>query len=306
MKLLILLVFLIPSAFAWRGGGKDGGNGGIVIVCRDRVTGTITQAQLLDLYEGNLLFTRNYETSLDHQSLIDRALERLSRYPQLKKLLLNELALVTKDIVMIPKGNVLVLTEDAFPSVKPAECDFEQVAHYTSDGMLLISFEIFEKLNEVSRAALYLHEALYSLNRKMGETSSQRTRRVIAQLVADTVDFVVLDRYVEQVDFAFDGRFSGKYRGRPDCRAEIIKTPEALTSRLKGECIFGESSSDKYLKFSPADGESQIYVSQYVNTWPNRFDVYIYLVFQDEDVVLFATSLEDAKNGVGLILKRQN
>lgn len=194
MKIFIPLLILFSSlSFA-----GDKGNGGYSIVCRDNESGTINSAELLDIYEGRILYKRNFlsnEKSLEE--LIALAEEKVSIYGFFATKLRKEINLIEKNKIYIPAGNELEPTDDAFPPIKKKGCKFEQLANYTNSGEVLISSEIYDELDNLNKAALIIHEAIYSIRRKaLGEPTSQNTRRLVAHIMASNGDPAVIERWV--------------------------------------------------------------------------------------------------------------
>ena len=71
------LFILMMSSLAFAG---DKGNGGYSIVCRDS-NNKITTAELLDIYEGRILYKRNYAVDLNSvEDLISLAKSRLGEF----------------------------------------------------------------------------------------------------------------------------------------------------------------------------------------------------------------------------------
>ncbi len=188
------LVFLMMSSLAIAG---DKGNGGYSIVCRD-ADNKITSAELLDIYEGRILYKRSYAVDLNTvEDLIEVAKSRLTQWELFSKKLQREIDVIEQNAIYIPEGNELEPTDDAFPPIKKTGCKFEQLANYTNSGEVLISQEIFDKLDNVNKAAMFVHEAVYSIRRKsLGDTTSQISRRLVAHLMAVNPDQSVIDRWV--------------------------------------------------------------------------------------------------------------
>jgi hypothetical protein len=188
------LFLLMVSSLAFAG---DKGNGGYSIVCRDSA-GTITSAELLDIYEGRILYKRNFAVDQNSvQDLIDVATSRLGEWGLFADKLQKEIALIEQNSIYIPAGNELEPTDDAFPPIKKVGCKFEQLANYTNSGEVLISQEIFDRLDNVNKAAMFIHEAVYSIRRKaLGETTSQISRKLVAHLISINPDKAIIDRWV--------------------------------------------------------------------------------------------------------------
>lgn len=176
------------------------GNGGYSVVCRTE-QGQITSAELLDIYEGRVIYKKNY--AVDQHSVeevIEIAKSRVADHHAFANKLNRELKLVNENIIFIPAGNELEPTDDAFPPIKKQGCKFEQLANYQDSGELLVSQEIYDHLDNVNKAALLVHEAVYSYRRKaLGETTSQNSRKLVAQIISKNPDANAIDRSVSEV-----------------------------------------------------------------------------------------------------------
>jgi hypothetical protein len=194
MKFAVFLTVLLSMSLDTFAGDK--GNGGYSIVCRDN-EGPIVSAELLDIYEGKIIYRRNY--SLDQKSdaeILKSVFAKLTDYSKFSTKLKKEISLIEKNLIMIPEGNELEPTDDAFPPIKKKGCKFEQVANYTNAGEVLVSQEIYDHLDNLNRAALVIHEAIYSMRRKsVGDKNSQITRRFVAHLLATNSDETIIDRW---------------------------------------------------------------------------------------------------------------
>lgn len=197
MKSFMLAGLLTLSLSAIAG---DKGNGGYSVVCRSE-QGQITSAELLDIYEGRVIYKKNYAVEQNTvEDLVEIAKSRVANYAAFSNKLNRELKLVNENIIFIPAGNELEPTDDAFPPIKKQGCKFEQLANYQDSGELLVSQEIFDHLDNVNKAALFVHEALYSYRRKaLGETTSKNTRRLVAQIISQNPDAGAIDRSVGEV-----------------------------------------------------------------------------------------------------------
>jgi|GEM_PF-1424848 len=182
MKKLLtaLLVVLSTLVFA----NDKGGNGGVSVVCRD-ANESITSAETLDIYEGRERYQKIYAaTPLDIDVLIQLAQLKLVKHVNYLDKLQKEISQVKANIVFIKEGNEVLPTDDAFPVIAKKGCKFEQLANYTEDGEVLISQEIYDELDNLNKASLYLHEAIYAIRRTIGDTNSQRSRKLTAELLA--------------------------------------------------------------------------------------------------------------------------
>jgi hypothetical protein len=170
-----------PFCFA---GGMEGG-GGRAVVCRNS-KGAIRSAELLDLFEGRVQF--GWNAKIDHRDVktqLKAAVKRLaegrdggrsidSDYARSLQKWSDESFAKFKFV-----DAELKPVDDSGEVVAPRGCKTEQVANnlgYT----ILMDDEIWPKFDNTSKAALILHEALYTELRRGGEKNSIRTRRLIS------------------------------------------------------------------------------------------------------------------------------
>jgi hypothetical protein len=202
---LFLTSILSASAFAERGGVDSGG--GKAIVCRD-TSGRIQSAELLDLFEGRVLFKREaLESNADYATQLADITARFKDQtaggaPYLDQLGGRVQTIFTTDS-LIPQGMVLEPTDDAIQIIVPRGCKLEQAASYnTRLQRLFVDSEIWASMNETNRAALILHEALYDGFRLYAdEVDSFYTRQVVSLVMSMTslpspVDGLPKDAYL--------------------------------------------------------------------------------------------------------------
>jgi hypothetical protein len=194
MKALVIAGLIALTMTAYAG---EKGNGGVSVVCRSE-QGEILSAELLDIFEGRNISRRLYpsnEKSVD--TIILNARNRISSYPSLLAKIDKELDLVNQNWVLISEGIELMSTDDAYPRITKKGCKFEQVANYLDTGEVLVAQDIYDHFNNVSKAALVLHEAIYAYRRKaLMEESSVNTRRFVAHIMAENADENMIDRLV--------------------------------------------------------------------------------------------------------------
>jgi hypothetical protein len=171
-----IMIFAFAEA---RAGGVDGG-GGKSIVCRE-TSGAIKSAEVLDLYEGRVMFGLNItETGEPMDTQINRALNLI---PASSRGLIEVYAKqVQKYLKLTPAGTQLLPIDDSFEVVVPTGCSAEQTANYYNDKLILVSSDIWNSLTETGKAALILHEAVYASNRILGATNSRQSRHIVASI----------------------------------------------------------------------------------------------------------------------------
>ena len=85
----------------------------------------------------------------------------------------------------IPAGARLVDTTDATLPKLPATCSFVQLAIYEKDGTIKYDTDYWARLEPIDIAVLYAHEYFYAEFRKNGYKTSDETRAMISQLLAN-------------------------------------------------------------------------------------------------------------------------
>lgn len=178
-KYLILGLVTLGAMAHASAGGVDGG-GGKSIVCRDSA-GSIKSAEVLDLYEGRIMFGLNIqETNEPMASQIKRALNNIPTNSRgLIEVYVNQ---IQKHMKITPAGTQLLPIDDSFEVIAPTGCSAEQTANYYNDKMILVSGDIWGSLSETGKAALILHEAVYASNRLVGATNSRQSRHIVANI----------------------------------------------------------------------------------------------------------------------------
>jgi len=162
-----------------KAGGVDGG-GGKSIVCRNSA-GNITSTEILDLYEGRVMFGKNITETAEPMAVqIKNALNQIPAYSRgLIEVYVNQ---VQKNMKIAPAGTKLLPIDDSFEVIAPKDCSVEQAANYYNDKLILVSGDIWANLTETGKAALILHEAVYASNRLVGATNSRQSRHIVANI----------------------------------------------------------------------------------------------------------------------------
>ncbi|MBI2606758.1 MAG: hypothetical protein HYW49_11835 [Deltaproteobacteria bacterium] len=188
-----------PS-FAGKGGsGRDVGNGGLAVVCRDS-EGAIDIVEVLDLFEGRSQYGLNIpEGKWDVDTLLESAIVRLKSRQDFQRGVQAELAHVRSNLKKLPKNVRLLNIDDAFPLVIMPPCKFEQLAAYARDGKIYLDSELHKALTKTQEAALYLHEAIYKVARYHGAANSVQARKLNAHLFTETADAAAIDALVDEL-----------------------------------------------------------------------------------------------------------
>lgn len=187
MKLFIFLSLVLSfHLFA----GERGGNGGGVHVCGDKV-------ELYDFYEGKhplmhklklwelppdpvfdrmvygILAMNHLKQDLPANiyALVEAEYEKLRRIPE------NELV-ISQSIPFIPDADIPMVDEG---------CSYQQVANW-NDRFERVFFRksLFNKLDPMGQAGLYIHETLYKVSRDaLVAKNSDKIRKVVAKVFSD-------------------------------------------------------------------------------------------------------------------------
>ncbi len=181
---LMMIIGLTLPAMAL---GSGVGNGGYSVVCRNPTTKQITSAELLDIFEGRNLHYLEFSNNpvLKSEDFINFSLNYLETVNKnFRDAVSDEVKKLEAKIIYIPENLVLEPTNDAFPTLGRKDCKFEQLATYTDENKLYVSKEIYSALDELNKAALRLHEAIYIIARKADQKDSKATRVIVSGSLA--------------------------------------------------------------------------------------------------------------------------
>lgn len=183
----VLSIILTFSSFAETlRGGHDGG-GGQGVVCYEG--GEITSVRLLDTYEGEILEGLSIPSYAESAENIYQTI--LNDYAWYFKSIGGEKFLQNfpNTFRFLPKGIRLNLIEDSKPIFIPQGCKIEQLANYQGGKRIFVVGDFWNKLSETDKAALYLHELIWTYERENGVPYSARARRTVARMIS--TDFIV-------------------------------------------------------------------------------------------------------------------
>jgi hypothetical protein len=199
-SLLIALIFASPLfAFAQ----NRVGNGGDSVVCREIAsTGKIRQAVLLDLYEAELPLPA---TKKKHDELLKNVFEKLqSVSPEQAELYRRRGEEIPKEIKYV-SGSQLADVDDSKHLIRPTEkgCKIEQAAIRKNlsldEKRFLVSQQIWDKMDENSKAGLLLHEIVYEHLWKLGEEDSVKTRHLVSYYLSKDFQKTTKDEYWKRI-----------------------------------------------------------------------------------------------------------
>lgn len=187
MKAIFLMLSLLSiSSFA-----KEGGNGGGVHDCGVR------GVELYDFYEGRNTLLHGIrvwtpDSSLSVKDYLGKALEHIERdipevAPHIGSKLAELLSIPYDELVMnfsiplIPDADIVFVDEG---------CEYRQVANWNERfEKIIIRKSIFERLDNMSKAGLYIHEVVYKISRdsKISLRNSDKVRKIVARIFSDEV-----------------------------------------------------------------------------------------------------------------------
>jgi hypothetical protein len=148
--------------------GDKAGNGGNVVVCRDKA-GQIGTIELLDFYEARVMRGFTIDTgaaNLSADQKLDLLFARLATLaPAKAKRLRATVESFSAQARFIP-GIHLVATPDSNHIIVPDGCDIEQVVNqkepvFPEDRLFTVSKDLWDKLDAANLAGLVLHETFY-------------------------------------------------------------------------------------------------------------------------------------------------
>ena len=179
--LTLLVLFSAGAASAW----TYKGNGGYAVVCyKPENTKTIASAELLDLYEGRTI--RAFQIDLGPgptwSERLELMLKRLEAFSPRRAQRYREQAASFSNEARFLTGVDLGDIGDAEPIVVPVGCKPKPVVNqrepeFPGDPRYIVQSDIWNALDENSKAALILHELVY---RELKQETSLRTRYFIS------------------------------------------------------------------------------------------------------------------------------
>lgn len=283
LAMAALAVMGINLESSWA--SKGGGNGGVSVVCRNN-QGNILKAELLDTFEMRNMYGLTQKTFSSEAEALKHVLDRLNINKNYKNLFEEHYKRISSNTIILEEGVQISPTEDAFPILKDKNCEFEQLAVYTEDDLLLVDPEIYKSLNGLNRIALKVHETVYFLSRMMkNDESSKISRKITSHLISkefrsDNLQ-KLLNRYVKEKVILPE---TGVYK-TDRCQAMVeVKGPHSVSVTFSdlGYCSFDEGQYDFNYDFKSNRWESlslhKMYRFKISN--PTELDTEIFGVFE--------------------------
>lgn len=191
-----IVCLTLLSTFANAGVGSSGG--GAAAVCRNWQTGMVASSQMLDLYEGSVLYGYQYPAEEnDADTELKITLARFDYSPFIKALVTESINRVQEAFVFLPEGVGIHTPADLGNDtavVVPEGCRIEAAGYYQKDGRLFVSRAVYRMLSPRNRAAFILHEGIYRIAReRSGHKSATATRRLVAALFATQTNIAEIE-----------------------------------------------------------------------------------------------------------------
>ena len=193
VRIQLLALLLCPLAFA---GGKETGNGGHAIVCRDG-SNRIQSVEVLDLYEARTNH-KNWTLNLGGPTLsypekIKLALGRLARFSPKRAQYYQDLANSFETEALFKNGVVLELIPDAANVDVPTGCKLEQLVNQKKpllegDPRYVVNGDLWDAMNNDQRAGIILHEITYREMLEYGHKYSISARWIVGFMATTAID----------------------------------------------------------------------------------------------------------------------
>jgi hypothetical protein len=162
MRKPVLLLSILFSLNALAIGGGTVGNGGDVVVCKDKV-------MMLDTYEASTL--RNYKTDLGAltdsiEAKIKLAVKRLAKVDPYRTAVIAYLASEFMNDTKFVSGVKLRDVKDSEEIFLPEGCVIEQIAIQNikvvnRDPFYIVNADLWDRMDNDNKAILILHEAIF-------------------------------------------------------------------------------------------------------------------------------------------------
>lgn len=191
-KIILTLAFLSAvKAFA----GTDVGNGGDVVVCKDK-NNKITSVELLDFFEARVV--NNYVLkhgaySLPLEEKVKVLIDRMGISQKDKVALYAKLNLFFKEAAILDNINLIDVNDSAHVAV-PVGCSIEQIAIQVEPQTSLakrytVSKFYWDRIDDFNKAGLIFHEIIYGLN--LPAENSRGVRMMVGLSAADLLKELV-------------------------------------------------------------------------------------------------------------------
>jgi hypothetical protein len=204
----IIFTGAMPAwSLQFAGGLSDGG--GNAVVCMD-ANKNIKSAEVFDLYEARNLYNFKVKDqgaksvleialaagqAIDVGGAADDPSDVISNhsgsYMRLRTTNVSSdfvqayVRYVAANMKLLEPGAKLEPIDDSKSILIPGNCEFSQLARYVdTNDKIYVNSDIWNRLDNVNKAALLVHEALYKKLRMNGENTSERARAAVGAAMA--------------------------------------------------------------------------------------------------------------------------
>jgi hypothetical protein len=274
MKSLFILGMVLLSANAFAGNEK--GNGGGIHYCPANKT-----QELYDIYEGQARY--GYELTdrkLSVEQFIQFAIKRIGdANPYIGRLVKEQIDYLKQGHMIIRPSVKLTPIGDAKILLVDEGCEYKQLANWDEvSGNLLVNKNYFDQLNDLNKAALYIHEALYKVGRDLD----------LLEKVADGT--TTSDEIRPMVGEVFSNAESLKKIWQVKDPEEVKKQAEATTAPyrktlndIQKACEEAEVIYSKYANELIENNYKVSSITPFVKAGTNLFSLYVSLEIEAED-----------------------
>ncbi|WP_413291068.1 hypothetical protein [Bdellovibrio sp. HCB337] len=206
MNKIFILAFLLGATSAFAADGKDVGNGGDAVVCRN-AKNKITSVQFYDHFEAKekrQMVLDLGAATLSYEKKLDLLLARVKKInPSRARMYREWWSSFMKEAKFI-KGSNLIDIPDTGGGFVPAGCGLEQLAvqqtvKFPGDSRYTINQDLWDLMDANSKAGLILHELILreATSDEVGQTNSINTRYLNAVMSTKAYEKMSLKSYIE-------------------------------------------------------------------------------------------------------------
>jgi hypothetical protein len=197
--LILTLVLLIAAPVFSFAGGISGG-GGTGIYCKDS---SPKNYLMLDTYEGSIRrqYTYSQMLGLSASDILQNVLEKLKVYHYHHQALVLLLTKVRNSLYILPEDVAISIPSDAqngdIPLLYPRTCELLGIGFFESTGQLVMDRKASQQMDDLEKAAFYLHEAIFYSKRQWHSVVIDDIPINTARLAADSrevVSFLLADQ----------------------------------------------------------------------------------------------------------------
>ncbi|MFS4457925.1 hypothetical protein [Bdellovibrio sp. HCB2-146] len=203
-KVVLVLSILVMSFQTFARGGDELLNGGDGLVC---AYGEVKTYELLDLHEGTLIYGLSYESAASVENALNRVFTYLRKKDNARSCLYSRWLRTFWDESRLIYSAFPNIRDEGYHTVHP-NCWVEQVAIRTfralpSNTRYLISGKIYNKMSNLDKAALIMHELVYREARladRKNFSNSQHIRKYVAYLFSKSMRDGSQEQYDQVVE----------------------------------------------------------------------------------------------------------